>query len=227
MSSTAANRRAAQRSRAQSAARRGSARRGGRVRGRRRRFGLLFVAVALAITTVGVIAAIGPVGETIREITLPLKHEDIIRQQSADKNLDPALVAAVIYEESKFRDQTSHAGAKGLMQITPATAHFIAKRSGGTAFTTEDLSTPQVNISYGTYYLRFLLDKYDGNETLAIAAYNAGETNVDNWVRAAGGKEAFDADEHIQFAETRHYVEGVLKHRDDYRDHYADQLGIK
>jgi soluble lytic murein transglycosylase len=226
VSSTAANRRAAQRSRAQSAARRGRPRRRN-VRGRRRRVGLLAIATALAVATVGVIAAIGPVGETIREITLPLKHEDIIRQQSREKNLDPALVAAVIYEESKFRDQTSHAGAKGLMQVTPATAHFIARRSGGTAFTTEDLSTPQVNISYGTYYLRFLLDKYDGNETLAIAAYNAGETNVDNWVRAAGGKAGFDADQHIPFAETRHYVQGVLKHRDDYRAHYGDQLGIK
>jgi soluble lytic murein transglycosylase len=225
VSSTAADRRAAQRSRARSGARRGGTRRN--VRGRRRRIGLLFVATALALTTVGIIAAVGPVGEKIREITLPLKHEDIIRQQSRAKNLDPALVAAVIYEESKFRDQTSHAGAKGLMQVTPATAHFIARRSGGTAFTTEDLSTPQVNISYGTYYLRFLLDKYGGNETLAIAAYNAGETNVDKWVRDAGGRDDFDADEHIAFAETRHYVEGVLKHRDDYREHYGKQLGIE
>jgi soluble lytic murein transglycosylase len=226
VSSTAANRREAQRSRARATARRGGARRR-TTRGRRRRVGLLVIATALAVGAIAVIAATGPVGEKIREITLPLKHEDIIRQQSRAKGLDPALVAAVIYEESKFRDQTSHAGAKGLMQVTPDTAHFIARRTGGTAFTTEDLSTPQVNISYGTYYLRYLLDKYDGNETLSVAAYNAGETNVDNWVRAAGGKEDFDADEHIRFAETRHYVEGVLKHRDDYRDHYGEQLGIK
>jgi soluble lytic murein transglycosylase len=226
VSSTAANRRAAQRSRAQSAARRGGTRRR-RTHGRRRRVSLLVIAAALAVTAVGIVAAIGPVGEKIREITLPLKHEDIIRQQSRAKNLDPSLVAAVIFEESKFRDQTSHAGAKGLMQVTPATAHFIARRTGGTAFTTEDLSTPQVNISYGTYYLRYLLDKYGGDETLAIAAYNAGETNVNNWVRAAGGRDSFDADQHIAFAETRHYVEGVLKHRDDYRAHYGKQLGIK
>ena len=226
MSSTAANRRAAQRSRAKSTARRGGARRR-TSRGRRRRISLLVVATALAVTAIAVVAAIGPLGETIREITLPLKHEDIIRQQSREKNLDPALVAAVIYEESKFRDATSHAGAKGLMQVTPDTAAFIARRSGGTAFTTEDLSTPQVNISYGTYYLRYLLDKYDGDETLSVAAYNAGETNVNKWVAEAGGRDKFDADEDIRFGETRHYVEGVLKHRDDYREHYAQQLGIE
>ena len=224
MSSTAANRRAAQRSRARSKARRGGPR---RTHGRRRRFGLLAAVTALAVTAVAIIAAIGPLGETIREITLPLKHEDIIRQQSREKKLDPALVAAVIYEESKFRDATSRAGAKGLMQVTPATAAFIARRSGGTAFTTEDLSTPQVNISYGTYYLRYLLDKYHGDETLSVAAYNAGETNVNKWVAEAGGRDKFDADKDIRFGETRHYVEGVLKHRDKYRDHYAKQLGIE
>jgi len=73
----------------------------------------------------------------VRELTLPLRHEDIIRQQAREKGLDPALIAGVIYEESRFRDQTSHAGARGLMQITPATARFIARDSGGTAFTHE------------------------------------------------------------------------------------------
>ena len=100
----------------------------------------------------------------------------------------------MIYEESKFRDQTSHAGARGLMQITPATADFIARQSGGTRFVQADLATPQINIAYGTYYLRYLMDRYDQNEALAVAAYNAGHGNVDRWVRAAGGPDAFDAD---------------------------------
>ena len=178
----------------------------------------------------GVVAAavggLGPIGDAVREITLPLKHEDIIRQQAAEKGLDPALVAAVIYEESRFRDQTSHAGARGLMQITPETAKFIARDSGGTAFEQGDLATPQINISYGTYYLRYLLRRYDGNETLAIAAYNAGETNVNRWVEEAGGADQFDTSEHIPFPETRNYVENVQESRDDYRDRYADELGL-
>ena len=109
----------------------------------------------------------------------------MIRQQAHDKQLDPALIAAVIYAESKFVDSTSSAGALGLMQLLPSTAHFIAERSGGTAFTTEDLSTPEINIAYGSWYLRYLLDRYDGDEVLALAAYNGGMGNVDRWVADA------------------------------------------
>jgi peptidoglycan lytic transglycosylase len=194
---------------------------------RRRRIAAGLVAALLAGLAIAVATGIGPLGEAVREIvTLPLRHEDIIRQQANEKELDPALIAAVIYEESKFRDQTSHAGARGLMQITPQTARFIARDSGGTAFTQKDLATPQINISYGAYYLRYLMRRYDRNEILVVAAYNAGETNVDRWVRRAGGPDAFKAESHIPFPETRHYVHGVLKHRDEYREHYGDELGL-
>src|SRR5207253_10240155 len=134
----------------------------------------------LAVAIVGGAAALwfGPGEKALREITLPLRHEDIIRQQARQKHLDPALIAAVIYQESKFSDRTSAAGAKGLMQILPSTARFIAKRSGGTAFVPSDLGTPQVNIDYGSYYLRYLLDRYGGNKTLAFAASNAGASMV-------------------------------------------------
>ena len=193
---------------------------------RRRRRTALAVVVAGLIAAGGLALWFGPGEDAFREITLPLRHEDIIRQQAREKRLDPALIAAVIYQESKFRDQTSKAGARGLMQVTPATAEFIAKRSGGTAFTQEDLATPQVNIAYGSYYLRYLLDRYDGNTELALAAYNAGETNVDRWVRGAGGAGAFDRADDIPFPETRHYVENVFDLRGDYRRHYARELGI-
>jgi soluble lytic murein transglycosylase len=112
------------------------------------------------------------------------------------------------------------------MQLLPSTARFIAQRSGGTAFVPSDLGTPQVNIAYGSYYLRYLIDRYDGNQTLAVAAYNAGETNVDRWVRAAGGPERFDAGE-IQFPETRAYVKSVFSHQRDYRRRYARELGYE
>ena len=164
--------------------------------------------------------------QAVREITLPLKHDDIIRQQAGDKGLDPALIAAVIYEESRFRDQTSRAGARGLMQITPDTADFIANHSGGYRFKQSDLATPQINISYGSYYLRYLIDHYGGSETLAVAAYNAGLGNVDRWVAKAGGASAFKSAEHIPFPETRAYVENVLERRGEYRDNYADDLGL-
>jgi len=180
----------------------------------------------LAAGAIAVAAGLGPLGDAVREVTLPLRHADIIRQQAREKSLDPALIAGIIYEESRFRDQTSHAGARGLMQITPATARFIARDSGGTAFTHEDLATPQINISYGSYYLRYLLRRYDGSEKLAVAAYNAGETNVTGWLRRAGGPDEFDPTRDIPFKETRDYVVDVLQRRDEYREHYARELGL-
>ena len=154
---------------------------------------------------------------------LPLRHEDTIRQQASDKGLDPSLIAAVIYAESKFSDSTSAAGALGLMQLLPSTAHFIADRSGGTAFTTEDLSTPEINIAYGSWYLRYLLDRYDGDEVLALAAYNGGMGNVDRWVADARTRgERLDVAD-IPFPETRAYVERVLDARRDYRRTYAER----
>jgi peptidoglycan lytic transglycosylase len=206
------------------AARRRVARRPTSARTRRRRLGLVAVAVVVGALCAALVSGLGE--EAVREITLPLHHDDIIRQQASDKNLDPALIAAIIYEESRFRDQTSHAGARGLMQITPATADAIAKHSGGVRFKQSDLAEPQINISYGAYYLRLLLDHYDGNETLAIAAYNAGIGNVDKWVADAGGAEAFRSAEHIPFPETRAYVENVTDRRRDYRENYADDLGL-
>ena len=164
----------------------------------------------------------------MQEIKLPLRHEDIIRQQARDKHVDPALVAAVIYAESHFRDQTSSAGARGLMQITPATAHAIATRSGGTQFEEGDLASPQINIAYGTYYLRLLLDKYGGSEVLALAAYNAGQSNVDHWLaQARGSGQRFSATGHIPFPETRAYVDRVLQAKKDYRSTYPRELGLK
>lgn len=159
-------------------------------------------------------------GDTIRELTLPLRHDDIIRQQARDKNVPADLIAAVIYTESRFRDQTSDAGARGLMQITPDTAHVIERLSGGETFVIEDLADPDLNIRYGTFFLRHLLDRYEGNEAAALAGYNAGMTNADAW----GGADLEVED--IQFPETRSYVEQVLETRRDYRENYAGELGL-
>ena len=204
----------------------GIARRPSRARIKRRRVGALLAAVVLGGGVAAVVTGVGPLGEAVREITLPLRHDDIIRQQASDKGLDAALIAAVIYEESRFRDQTSQAGARGLMQLTPDTADFIARRSGGIRFRQADLADPQINIAYGAWFLRYLIDHYDGNETLAIAAYNAGQTNVDGWVERAGGPESFDAARDVPFPETRAYVANVQERRGEYRDHYADDLRL-
>jgi soluble lytic murein transglycosylase len=182
------------------------------------------VAVAIAIvlgSLAGYLVASGDFNRAIEEFTLPLRHDDIIRQQAGEKKVDASLIAAVIYSESRFHDQTSHAGARGLMQITPQTAREIEKRSGGTTFVLDDLSDPQINISYGTFYLRQLLERYDGNEIAALAAYNAGPDNADKW-----GGSTMSVDD-VPTAETRGYIEEVLDKQHDYRDKYPKELGYQ
>ncbi len=188
---------------------------------RRRRRWLALGAVALIGLGAGVLVANGTFEHALQELTLPLRHEDVIRQQASEKGVDAALLAAVIYSESKFSDATSIAGARGLMQITPAAAKEIERLSGGTTFKLEDLSDPEINIRYGTFLLRELLDRYDGNEAAALAAYNAGPGNVDKW----GGAALNVSD--IPFPETRAYVEEVLEKQVAYREKYATELGYR
>jgi peptidoglycan lytic transglycosylase len=185
-------------------------------------------AVAVAVLAAIVGLAMTPLfHHAVREIGLPLRHEDIIRQQAREKGIDPALIAAVIYAESRFRDgQRSAAGAEGLMQLTPATAQDIARRSGGTQFVVDDLASPQVNISYGAYYLRYLLHRYGGNETFALAAYNGGEGNVDRWIAAARARSEALSVGAIPFAETRAYVRRVERMQTRYRRAYRHELGL-
>jgi soluble lytic murein transglycosylase len=190
-----------------------------KARRRRRRWLALGGGAVLIGVVAGVLVASGAFDKAIQELTLPLRHEDVIRQQSQEKGVDAALIAAVIYSESKFVDQTSSAGARGLMQITPEAAEFIEQRSGGTTFKLEDLSDPEINIRYGTFLLHELLERYEGDEVAALAAYNAGPGNADKW----GGSGMTLND--IPFPETRAYVEEVLDKRDAYRQKYGKELG--
>ncbi|EHN12465.1 Soluble lytic murein transglycosylase precursor [Patulibacter medicamentivorans] len=188
---------------------------------------LLLLVVVLGLVGLGVAVLGSRVPEVVDEIRLPLRHEDIIRQQAKDKDLDPALIAAVIYAESRFRDnQVSSAGAIGLMQITPDTARDIARQSGGSAFVLGDLHTAQVNISYGAWRLRHMLQRFHGSLPIAIAGYNAGPENAQKWSDEAAAEGRSFSIARIPFPETRHYVEKVLAAERDYRRTYPKRLGL-
>jgi soluble lytic murein transglycosylase len=175
-----------------------------------RRLGALLV---LGLTVVLVVAFVeGKPQRWFDRVRYPLRYESIVRGHARNYHLDPALVAAVIYQESKFRPTArSSSGAVGLMQLMPETAQGIAARTGGTNFRVEDLVDPEINVRYGSWYLRHLLDRY-GDERLALAAYNAGEQNVDEWRQEGGG---------IRFPETRHYVDRIEKLKGIYRRTYG------
>jgi soluble lytic murein transglycosylase len=147
----------------------------------------------------------------------PLEYEHIVRGHAENYDLDAALLAAVIYRESKFDPEArSSEGALGLMQLLPDTAQGIALNTGGSRFRVADLLDPEINVRYGSFYLRRLLSKYE-DERMALAAYNAGQTNVDEWL-ASGGE--------IRFPETRQYVDDVLAAREIYSRAYAGELGL-
>jgi soluble lytic murein transglycosylase len=101
------------------------------------------------------------------------------------------------------------------MQLLPDTAKGIALHTGGSRFRVEDLYDPEINVRYGAWYLRHLLQKY-GEEQSALAAYNAGQDNVDRWRRAGSG---------IRFSETRAYVDRVEELKKIYRRAYGAELG--
>jgi soluble lytic murein transglycosylase len=147
----------------------------------------------------------------------PLRYADIVRGHAAHYDLNPALLAAVIEQESKFNaNARSSAGAVGLMQLQPSTAKGIAKYTGGSKFVVADLDDPEINVRYGAWYLHHLMLKY-GNERLALAAYNAGQRNVDQWRAAHEG---------VQFPETRAYVDRVERLKDIYLRAYRNELGL-
>ena len=173
--------------------------------------------VAAVAATVAIVLGLTPISRPtfIDRLEYPLEYGDIVRLHAAQDRLDAALLAAVIYEESRFRPRArSKVGAMGLMQIQPATAETIAQRTGGVGFHVSDLYDPEVNISYGSWYLRQLLDKYS-DERLALAAYNAGETIVDRWLREGKG---------IAATGVRAYVESVEGTKKVYRHAYGSDL---
>ena len=148
----------------------------------------------------------------------PLRYSEFVLVHARENKLDPALLAAVIYQESKFTvDAKSSSGAIGLMQLTPETARGIAIRTHGSRFQISDLYNAEINIRYGAWYLANLLHKY-GSVRLALAAYNAGQGNVDAWL-AKG--------EPIQFPETAAYVQRVEHLQRVYRKAWGKELGYQ
>ena len=181
----------------------------------RKLLGLVLIAVVLAGAFFVVDETSPPWYERIR---YPLRYAEFVRVHSRRHGLDPALLAAVIYQESKFRsDAKSSSGAIGLMQLTPETARGIAIRTHGDAFHTQDLYNPEINIRYGSWYLDNLFKKY-GDEREVLAAYNAGQGNVDEWQRNG---------QPIQFSETKAYVSRVETLQGIYRDAWSKELGYR
>lgn len=156
----------------------------------------------------------------------PLEYENAVRTEADRYGLDAALIAAVAEAESGFvPDSRSSQGAVGVMQILPNTARFIARQPSRPSPSPEDLTNPEVGIAYGAWYLRYLIDRH-GSVPSALAAYNAGESNLRRWEEQAENQgRSLRVPDDIPFTETRQFVERVENLADLYRRSYDDRLG--
>lgn len=152
----------------------------------------------------------------------PTKHADIIVKYSNKYGVEPALVFALIKVESNFKeDAESSAGAKGLMQLTDETFAFCNQSLENT-FSDEDILNPQANINAGIWYLKYLLKRYDGDTKNAVAAYNAGATNVDKWLGDASLSPDGKTLSEIPFGETARHAEKTDRYYRIYKFLYPD-----
>lgn len=153
----------------------------------------------------------------------PLEYKDLIKSASKTYNIDPYLVTAIIYEESKFNPSSeSRPGAIGLMQIMPNTGQWIAEKQRR-QFTTDDLYGPEVNINMGCWYFSYLRDKYR-DERLALAAYNSGHRNVDRWLQGDNHTTVDFVIANIPYTETRQFVQRVLRTKGKYEKLYPGEF---
>lgn len=184
---------------------------------RRAWYRALLVAVLTILAGVTFFSLRGP--DAWQRRYYPLHHERAIAESAIRHEVNPFLVASVINAESAWRaDAVSGAGAKGLMQLLPSTAEELARRGlvDAERFPPDELLSPEVNIEYGTAYLRYLVERYHEIE-VALAAYNAGLVNADRWADEGG-----DIRDRIDFPETRHFVLKVARGRDKYKRLYPD-----
>lgn len=154
----------------------------------------------------------------------PAPHRDVMQGYARERDLDEAWVYGLIRQESRFVQQArSHVGASGLMQLMPATAQWIAKRLGLKHFQQNLIGQIDTNISFGTYYLKYVLDTNDGQPVLATASYNAGPSRAKRWKDEHALEGAIYA-ESIPFTETRNYVQKVMSNASYYANRFGQRL---
>jgi soluble lytic murein transglycosylase len=157
------------------------------------------------------------------ELVYPFLYREMVDRAARERGLDPVVVAALVRQESAFdADIVSSAGAVGLMQVMPATGRDLARREGPEDFTVESLEAPEVNLHLGSRFLRDMWDRYDGDLSLILSAYNAGPSRASEWRRFPEAVDPLLFIERIPFRETRDYVKLVTRNVSIYSALYGD-----
>ncbi len=158
------------------------------------------------------------------KILFPQPYWADLLANSQKNGLDPYLVASLIRQESEFNAGViSHANAYGLMQLLPSVGKSMAKKEGVKGFSTSQLLNPIVNLELGTKNLRLVLDRFGSQQEYALAAYNAGDVPVRQWMAAGSYQDIAEFVESIPYSETRDYVQAILRNREIYRTLYGAQ----
>ena len=158
----------------------------------------------------------------------PAGYSQIIKNYTVKYQLDPFILYSLILQESRYKpDAVSNAGALGIMQIMPSTASRVAKSIDLTPFSSQILMDPQINLGIGTWYFKQLMVKYKGNYVLSLAAYNAGEKSVDQWLAHSTDCNTDEFIEDIPFPETRHYVKSILSNLVAYSMIYGGSINLE
>ena len=161
------------------------------------------------------------VPEVYWRLLFPQPYWSELVANSGENGLDPYLVASLIRQESEFNaGAVSRANAYGLMQLLPSVGKSLAKREKMKGFTTAQLLNPSVNLRLGTINLRQVLDRFGGQQEYALAAYNAGDTPVRQWMSSGDYKDISEYVESIPYTETREYVQAILRNRQMYKTLY-------
>ena len=169
-----------------------------------------------------VIAIFG--GRVLMEYQYPLRYEVYIYEYANENHISPYLVMAMIRTESNFiHDAVSQKDAKGLMQMMDNTAYWVADQMNIDYFKINDLNDPETNIRMGTWYMSYLLEKYDDNEKTALAAYNGGMGNVSKWLSDKNYSDDGETLKKIPYRETEKYVDRVLEYKKNYERFYKDK----
>ena len=152
----------------------------------------------------------------------PRPYWDSLRRHSEENGLDPYLVSALIRQESEFNPSAvSHSNALGLMQLLPSTGKGEAKQLGLKGYNQDSLFDPNVNIELGTHYFRKMVDHFNGHVEYALAAYNAGDSRVEEWRSSGSYRDIDEFVESIPFTETREYVQAIVRNAEVYKRVYG------
>lgn len=188
-------------------------------RKKQRKLWQLWVVLGFSIIILALLALVGY--PYAKKLAYPLKYEAYITEYAEANELDPYLVCAVIHTESHFdMEAESRVGAIGLMQIMPDTGEWIAKKMSLKGYSEERLKDPETNIRMGCWYLKYLMDKFDGDMTLVLAGYNAGPNRVAQWLE----DEKYSQDgklTDIPYQETEQYVKKVQNAKEMYESYYT------